>query len=416
MDDRIKVHVCKYPDRANLVLLYKDPLTGKHVTKSAKTTSERNALKAAGEWEDQLRTGRYAAPSRVTWADFREKYENEVLVGLAYSTRHKYGCTLDVVERVLNPQRVRDITTERLSYLQGEVRKGQKLKGRNRRPVAPATVDGYMRTVKSILSHAVDWGYLPAMPKVRREKRAAAESKAKGRPLVLEEFERLLAVVPDVLKPRPNTLGVDKVTPWRHYLTGLWLSGLRLGESLDLYWDAADCTEGPCLVVDMDGKRPMLTIPASRDKGKRERTLAITPDFAAFLAQTPPEQRRGRVFNPVAVRRHENREWRSERVSKAVSAMGRKAGIIVNTEGKCASVHDLRRSFGKRWAPRVMPHTLKQMMRHRRIETTLEYYATADADAVAEILWADSVNNSVNIDQSSRRSDNSEVAASAYSE
>ena len=41
MSDEIKVTVVKYPDRENLVLRYKDPMTGKCPTKSAKTTDMR---------------------------------------------------------------------------------------------------------------------------------------------------------------------------------------------------------------------------------------------------------------------------------------------------------------------------------------------------------------------------------------
>ena len=45
--------------------------------------------------------------------------------------------------------------------------------------------------------------------------------------------------------------------------------------------------------------------------------------------------------------------------------------------GKCQvrqSAHDLRRSFGERWASRLMPQVLKELMRHESIETTLNFY------------------------------------------
>ena len=83
MSDEIKVTVIRYSDRSNFVLRYTDPMTGKHKTKSAGTTNERDALKAAGQWQDDLRKGRYRAPSRTTWADFRDRYEREVLAGFA---------------------------------------------------------------------------------------------------------------------------------------------------------------------------------------------------------------------------------------------------------------------------------------------------------------------------------------------
>ena len=47
MPEEIRVTVCKYPDRANLVLRYVDPLTGKQQTKTAGTANEAEAIGAA---------------------------------------------------------------------------------------------------------------------------------------------------------------------------------------------------------------------------------------------------------------------------------------------------------------------------------------------------------------------------------
>ena len=48
MADEIKVHVVKYPDRANLVMRYVDPFTGRQVQRSTKTAKRNEAEKAAG--------------------------------------------------------------------------------------------------------------------------------------------------------------------------------------------------------------------------------------------------------------------------------------------------------------------------------------------------------------------------------
>jgi len=77
------------------------------------------------------------------------------------------------------------------------------------------------------------------------------------------------------------------------------------------------------------------------------------------------------------------------RVSEALSEVGKAAEIVVDDEtGKFASAHDLRRSFGTRWANKVKPITLKALMRHKSIETTLKYYVDQDADDVADELWS----------------------------
>jgi integrase len=83
----------------------------------------------------------------------------------------------------------------------------------------------------------------------------------------------------------------------------------------------------------------------------------------------------------------------TERVGKIISNIGEAANVKVHTDPKTgkvkfASAHDLRRSFGERWAPRVMPQVLMELMRHETIETTLKYYVGRNAQNTAEVLYA----------------------------
>ena len=59
MQDTIKVHVVKYPDRDNLVMRYRDPFTGRQVQRSTRTASHKEAVKIAAKWEDDLHNGRF---------------------------------------------------------------------------------------------------------------------------------------------------------------------------------------------------------------------------------------------------------------------------------------------------------------------------------------------------------------------
>ena len=77
-----------------------------------------------------------------------------------------------------------------------------------------------------------------------------------------------------------------------------------------------------------------------------------------------------------------------QRVCAVVSDIGKKAGVVVNkADGKFASAHDPRRSFGTRWARRVKPITLMRLMRHEAIQTTMKFYVELDADDVSDELW-----------------------------
>jgi len=114
----------------------------------------------------------------------------------------------------------------------------------------------------------------------------------------------------------------------------------------------------------------------------------MTPDFAECLLKTPRRQRTGYVFKLKGIRTGE--QMTSARAGRVISEIGAMADVLVNkAEGKYATAHDLRRSFGTRWASRVKPATLQLLMRHRSIETTMKYYVSQNSDDMADELWAE---------------------------
>jgi integrase len=362
MQDTIKVHVVKYPDRDNLVLRYLDPLTNKHVTRSARTTRQSEAVKAAGKWEAELREGRYKALCRMTWAEFREKYEAEVLPGLADGTGECKATVMNHLERAVTPQRVADLTTSRLSAFVAKLRAdGMK----------DTTLAGQVAHLKPILKWAVKQGYLRTMPDIEKPKRAKGVNRAmRGRPVTGEELDRMLDKVKDERKREPEK--------WKQLIRGLYLSGLRLGEALALSWDG----DTP-IAVDVSGKYPALRIRAEAEKAHRDRLLPIAPEFAEFLLAVPPRDRHGLVFGiegpggPLS----------TKRASRYLSAIGKAAKVVIDKAAdRYATAHDLRRSFGSRWAPRVTPAVLRDLMRHSSITTTMSYYVDLNAENVGDVL------------------------------
>ena len=372
--NEIKVTVVKFPDRPSLMLRHIDPSTGKQKHKSAKTHLKRDAERAAAKWENELREG-IVDCGNVTWADFRERYENEVLASYAETTDLKAQGRMNALEKHLAPRLLRDITSERLSHFQMKLRQDG---------LAEATIKGHLVGIMAALRWAVKIGWLARVPKVDMPKRARGGLQMKGRPITGEEFDRMIAAVPKVVS-------AELADSWRHYLRGMWLSGLRLKESLELTWD--DETK---LRVDLQpGEHPMLRIPAALQKSNRDQLLPMAPEFAEFLMETPEAARTGYVFNPAARRKCGPRLGHFC-VSETVAAIGRKAGVKVKIEAgtkdgepkvKFASLHDLRRSFGERWASRVMPPVLKELMRHESIDTTMRYYVGRNAKSTAAVLW-----------------------------
>ena len=100
--------------------------------------------------------------------------------------------------------------------------------------------------------------------------------------------------------------------------------------------------------------------------------------LATRVLQTPGTYRVGTVF---AIEALPHEQIGDKHISRTISAVGKKAGVMVNTEAwKYANARDLRRAFDNRWAKQVMPAVLQKLMRHSAIETTLRYYADFDDD------------------------------------
>lgn len=396
-EENIHVHVIQEKDRKNLTMRYVDPVTGKQVKKSARTSKMKEARARAAVWEHELRAGKYVATSKLTWKDFRSRYESEVVPSLAAKTGKMVATVFNSVERIVSPKRLGDMTAARISAFQAKLRDEQR---------AESTIKAYLAHLKSALRWAVDVGMLPSAPKIPRLKRAKVSKVMKGRPITTEEFERMMLKAREGVFGKVKRNGGNEPTPeqvereqaivaaWQYYLEGLWWSGLRLAESLELYWDRPDR-----LCVDLSGRRPMLRIPAELEKGNKDRLLPITPEFAEFLSATPAEQRRGRVFK-LPGSRGRGTAPRPRWVSKIVSRIGQAANAKVDeklvtdpktgetkAKVKYASAHDLRRSFGERWAVRVMPQVLKELMRHESIETTMRYYVGRNAHTTADAVW-----------------------------
>jgi len=364
----IKVSVFKREGRKFYEAQWVDPVTGKKKTRSTKKKKKRDAVMVAGKIEAELREGRFKQNQKIGWSDFRERFEDEKLSSLADKSVDIYVTSLNAVERIINPKKLQALDSQQISRFQSRLRKED---------ASEATIHCYLRHLKSALRWAKRQNLIAAVPEIEMPKRAKG---MKGRAITTEEFERMLEKVPLVV-------GNDAAESWRYLLNGLWWSGLRIGEALDLHW-----TDDELLCVDFAGRRPMFRIQPEGQKSNRFEILPMAPHFAKFLMETPDKLRHGYVFNPLSRRAGHDR-LRLDTTSATISEIGGAANVKVADNKKkgttkFASAHDLRRAFGVRWSAIVMPPILQQLMRHSSIQTTMEYYVGQNAQQAAETLWA----------------------------
>lgn len=378
MADEISVYLIQRPGRKYWSLRYLCPITGERFEKSSGETNEREARKRAGEWEAELKAGGGGRVS-AKWDEFRIAYEAATEISLRTRTGDKISAVFNVIEETMKPDNLKRITPQWLTKFQTRLLEKDR---------SPATVESHCRHLKAAMNWAKEQGIIPSVPQFPRLKQARTAKVMKGRAVTGEEFDRMIDAV-DTEFPIGadwNPDRIERVKSQREsakfLLRGLWLSGLRLGESLVLTWD--QWADG--IRVDMAGAHVFLLIPAESEKGARDRVYPTTPDFAEFLRAVPTERRTGFVFNPIFPK---GPCRRLDTVSKLIIRIGEAAKVKVDQRGETTvwgSAHDLRRAFAARWCMRVPSMVLKELMRHQSISTTEKYYVGQNAGQTAVLL------------------------------
>lgn len=383
-----KVRIAR-PDGRPFQLRYTDPDSGKEIRVSCGCRDEDTAEAMKAELEARLLLGvsttrkKATRGPRMSWEEFRESYRTIRLSQLRDKSAKDAESRLDIATRILKPKTLADVANvEALTRLQSDLLDGKE--SRQGEPRSPFTVNSNMVAVKVALNWAHEMEWIPSVPKFRKVKTSKLRH-AKGRPITGEEFERMLACT-------EQEVGADAAESWRYVLRGLWSSGLRLGELMNVSWTDDDSAIVP---VWTRGRLPVLRIPHEMQKNDTEEDIPLMPGFAKLLQETPAHERTGWAFNPKSLQtklgrpvRHErsNPEW----IGKIVSRIGERAGVVVRTEKgrkKFASAHDLRRSFTELLYDAGVPErVVTQVLRHSSPETTRKYYAPTNVQTSAGIL------------------------------
>lgn len=360
---KIRVYVRKEKVRGSWQMFYIDPLTRKRKTKIAtdETTGEpiesrKDALKAAGVWEKEVASGTDEKVD-TPWEQFKLRFEDEYLPSRAHGSASVYMASLRKFEAYSNGADLSRINASTMSQFQAWLR---------RNGFKETTIVMYLKHCRAAFRWAARLGMIRKAPEIEMP-RLVVSQLAGGKPVTLVEYRRMLATAPKVLKK-----DVTAIEDIRRLISGLWYSGLRISEACRLSWDQ------PPVILDLEsGKFPRIVWHASGHKARRDERSPITPDFFDFIQKTPKKNRSGLVF-PVRLK---GRAIGKDRISRLISEIATKAKLPV-------TAHDFRRSFGTRWAQEVLPVTLKAVMRHADIKTTLAYYVDLESDDVGEKLWA----------------------------
>ena len=359
MSDR--VHVFWRESKQSWYLYHDDPITERRRTRSARTVDETEAHRAAERWQAELDAATPASNPRADWETVLAEFRVDFLNQQDPKYRAALLTPLNRFETLIQPARIGGITPATLKRFERSLQTGSA-------KVAKTSQASYWRHFRVFLAWCVDAGYLPRIPKLPRVRLEKRDSVMRGRPVTDEQLDRLLRAVPKVIE---NTGHADA---WCRYLRALHLSGLRRDESIQLSWDQTDP-----FCVDLSDGDPCLRIYAASHKSRRDQLLPLTPDFAELLLATHPADRTGPVFQLHG--RTGRRIRTGDGAARVLSAIAERGKVQITH-------HDFRRAFATRWAPRVQPAILQQLLRHRDIHTTMKYYVRLDAQSLNQQIRA----------------------------
>jgi integrase len=356
-EKRVTVWVQRFKDRTNLVLQWIDPVTGRRKSESAGTSDPDKAERARADKEYELNHGLHQDVSRMSWARFRELFEEEYLPNVREKTGENYQNTMNLFEELAHPTSLRSITARTVSTFATRLRTTPVRGGRA--GMQASTVSVRLQFLHAVLNWAVDQGMLPKCPPFPEVK----VPKKKPKPVPAESFERLAAKAPDAQTAA--------------FLLCGWLAGLRLAEAIHLEWEETD--EAPWV----DLGRDRIWLPAELVKADEDQWVPLDPALRKALEALPRQGRR--VFRFVATDGH---TLSNNGVAARVSRLAKKAGVKL-------TMRVLRRGFGCRYAARVPAQVLQRLMRHSNIAITMDYYANVD-EAVEEAVLGPKRNTSRN--------------------
>jgi integrase len=145
-------------------------------------------------------------------------------------------------------------------------------------------------------------------------------------------------------------------------------TGFRLNEAVELTWEQIKWKEKMIDLYNFKDNRYDL-FPMNLENG------TLIEFLSAFQKDS------GKVFNV-------NYYWVTKPYQKAIKAINEEMKVN-NKKWKDIpnyTIHDLRRTFGSKYAKRLMPLELMKLMRHKDVETTLRYYVNMEMNDIVDKL------------------------------
>ncbi|WP_298029735.1 site-specific integrase [uncultured Dysosmobacter sp.] len=243
-------------------------------------------------------------------------------------------------------------------------------------PLAPASVISYHRTLSSVLSRAVKWGYIQINPADAAEKPSLSGQEA----AYLEEKDarRLL----ELLQSEPIR--------WRALITFDLLSGLRRGELLGLRWQDVDLDEHTVTIRQTSNYLPGKGVYVSTPKtATSARPLLLSTAAIMMLLEYKAWQDNQRALLGDAWEDQDGRVFTTDTGAPLFpdSVTQWFSDFIARSDMPKVTVHSLRHTYASLMIADGVPLVVvSRQLGHAQASTTANIYAHAIASAQAKAM------------------------------
>lgn len=342
--------------------------------------SRREAESILRSRQGEMDTGAFPRnrPSRLSLAEFR-KYATESLEGdLKPATIASYDLAIRQLEQVLGADfPLAEVSVQHVIWLKQAM---------TTRECSPSSVRTTLASLKTLFNRARTWKMVSENP-FSQQPLPRQRSRSK-RIFTPAEIDALIDAAP--------------CQWWKAFILLAVTSGLRRQELLHLTWNDLDLEDGmvhvtPKRAGDFLSNNETFPILEWSAKNHQSRSVPI-PTRTVESLKTLREQSDGSryVFLDLVRLRSIGQRQQAGTMRRRFDVSNnlirdfhviqrRAAQAIGQADWILGSLHDLRKTFGTGAANVVPMHVLKQLLGHRDITTTAEYYLAADPATAARV-------------------------------
>jgi integrase len=354
----------------------------KRYSKSFKTKkqAERFVEKVKVDIEDGIDIENY----KLTLEQLCDKYINAYKASLKYSSYISYVSTIKRLKKYFTPNRqIKHIRKEDAQSFINNI-KLETTGGK----ASDSTRSRYLRQSRRIFNVAKEWEYIRRNPfdgiklgKINKDNWHA---------LTIEEFNLVLNTVDKYAKVTEKNRNADllRILRLKTFYSVMYYCGLRFGEAVNLLWNSAniDFVNNQINLINRPAKPEL---PLFSIKDYECRSVPVPDKVMAILLKLQEQSEEGNPFVFLSKKNYERvidtwhnylknngEDWDNKKLMsnarRDLKWFCKKAGIETTDK---LNIHSLRKGYGTNIANLGVPaHTLKDLMGHSSVTTTMEYY------------------------------------------